>query len=157
MIRPVILSLLLALAGPALGCESFATSPTGSFREISARVGRFVMAYGSFEDGPLRDEIFAITSEGRETSIRHVAGRFFGHSASMEGFTEPLETELAVLQRCDDSGCHPRLDGTPYLVFLEHRGARYIFAEDGCALRAYANPAPEVLNAVIACVNGTCP
>ena len=151
------LALLLALASPAsAGCEDFATTPKETFREIDARRGTFLMAVGSFFEGVVLDEIFALTAEGSETSTRIVASRFAGHSAAPGGFTVKFEVDLQVAQRCDNADCHPRLDGTRYLVFLERFRGRYRFAEDGCALRAFENPSEAALNGVVSCLNGAC-
>jgi len=152
------LALAATLAGtPATaGCDSFGTTPTESFREVNARPGIFVMAVGRFSDGEVIDQIFALGIDGTETSTRIVAGHFTGMSATKAGFTESLDTDVEIAQRCDSRGCAPVLDDTRYLVFLQRLRGRLQFAEDGCALRAYAEPTPAVLEAMIGCMNGVC-
>lgn len=114
------------------------------------------MAVGQFSDGPVVDEIYALALDGSETSTRIVAGRFEGKLAAPEGFAGAFSANLEVAQRCSGEDCHPRLDGTRYLVFIEKTRGRFKFAEDGCARRAYANPTSAALNGVISCLNGTC-
>lgn len=147
----------LGVAAPALaGCEDFGRTPRESFREINGRRGAFVAAVGRFSDGPVVDEIFALALDGSETSTRIVAAGFDGKLAAPEGFVSAFVAGLEVTQRCIGNDCHPRLDGTPYLVFIEKVRGRFKFAEDGCAVRAYANPSDATLNAVVSCLNGVC-
>lgn len=157
MSRLAALLLALALAGPAqAGCESFATTPVASFHEVNARPGSFLMAVGRFSEGTVLDEVYALATDGSETSIRLIAGHFDGMSATAQGFTEPLDTDIRIAQRCGIGGCHPKLDETRYLVFLQRVRGRLEFAEDGCAFRAYADPSPAVLETLIGCLNGGC-
>ena len=151
-------ALLLALAAtPALAdCPSFGTTPVESFHEVNARPGVYVMAVGRFANGAVVDEIYALATDGSETSTRLIAGRFQGMKAIPEGFTEPLDAEVLIAQRCGTAGCHPLLGETRYLVFLQQVRGRLEFGEDGCAFRAYADPAPEALEAMIGCLNGAC-
>lgn len=150
-----LLSLIAALPAEA-GCERFGSTPLDAYREINARPGSYVMAVGRFSDGAVLDVIYALATDGSETSTRLIAGRFEGMSATAEGFTNPLDAPVEISQRCDAAGCHPRLDETRYLMFLQRVRGRLQFAEDGCTVRAFPDPAAAVLETLIGCMNGRC-
>ena len=154
MIRPLAL-LVTLVAGPATAqCDGFANTPVASFTEVNGRSGSFVMVFGRFSDGALLGEVYALAADGSATTNRVVEGHFEGMRATAQGFVDPLDSDVRIVQRCTADACHPRLDGTRYLAFFERVGGRLEFSEDGCGLRAYAEPTPEVLESMVRCMAG---
>lgn len=163
MIRYVLFPIALMAASPASAltvfpdCDTAERSVSVSFQEFDGYSNPVQIVLGRFHDGDvIYDERYG---RDDENSYRKIKGWFGGNAASGMGFDVMFSKDVLIHQTCYRDECHPKLDDTRYLAFLEKTSDGYVFepSDMTCAYQAFENPTQIELDQAIACLNGDCP
>lgn len=152
--KAFILALMVFAAGPVHALSCLRPDAAASFNRFAASEDLYVVLYGQF----VFDET-ALPEPPRDNPnltnrSNPIPATFIGHSLSRNGFRTPFGTGLTLDAQCLGPWCAGMASGVKTMAFVRKEGPKYTLSINPCGGVAFAQPTPEVLQQVTACMAG---
>lgn len=147
--------LLTIFATPALALSCAPYNAVKAFHAAASAPDPYVVVLGTltFDDTQLPKVDLSRQEDIKPDNIfpAHLAG----HSLARRGFVLPFRKDIMVNVQCTGPWCGSLANGEVYLAFLKQTNDAYILETHPCSGFAFADPDPDILSRVKACVRGS--
>ena len=154
-LRPLLGALGLALlAGPVLALSCMRPDVAYTFSQLEAAEEFYMVVHGrlTFDEGGL--PVTDWDNQEDTPPSTPLPARLTGRSLSSSGFVTPFDHDITLDVQCFGPWCASAASGTEILAFVELRGDGYVFTLDPCYFHGFADPTPDMLDQVQACMRG---
>ena len=149
---------MLVAPTTALALSCLRPDPALSFNRAANAAEFYVVVHGAFDFDPnllpnrMGDTGFAAND------VTEVPAHFSGHALGLDGFTVPVEREVALWVECLGPWCGAATPDAPSLAFVEVIEDGYALTIGPCGGQMFDNPSVAVLDQMTTClVAGQCP
>ncbi len=145
--------LLCVLPFPALALSCAPFDPLRAFEMAQSSAQEYVIVHGALEFNGRKAPV-SHDSPARKTVL---AARFVGQALSPRGFTVQVSAPVTLTIQCAGSWCPNLRPGPDKLLFLSRINGTYHLHASACRSFAFPKPTEETLDAMVQCLNGSCP
>jgi len=145
---------LTLIAGQATALSCMRPDPVGTFERIEADPASYYILYGTLEFDATKQPKGVVN---KERNPRPIPAQFSGHGLNTNGFTSAYNNPVTLQPTCAGPWCGSQTPGVKSVFFAKLVGDQVVIEASACGGTIFAEPSPDVLDAMTACINGNCP
>ncbi|WP_424942636.1 hypothetical protein [Aliiroseovarius crassostreae] len=143
------------LAAPALALSCMPYNAVQAYHDAQNASDAYLIVLGTltFDDAQL--PVVDWNKQEEVTPDNLFPAHLAGHSLARRGFVMPFCEEITANVQCAGPWCSSLTNGEVYLAFLKQTDDGYLLETNPCGGFAFADPDPDILSRVKACVRGS--
>lgn len=145
---------LIVIAGQATALSCMRPDVVRTFERVSEDTDTYYLLYGTLDFDANKQPKGVVNEERNPDPI---AAQFAGFALDMGGFTTPYSSAVTLQPVCFGPWCGNTTPGVQSLFFAQVDDDAIKIEADPCGGRIFPEPSRSLLDAMTACMNGTCP
>ena len=145
---------LMVVAGQATALSCMRPDAVRTFERVSEDTNTYYLLYGTL-DFDATKQPKGVVNEERDPDP--IAAQFAGFALNTVGFTTPYSNAVTLQPVCFGPWCGNTTPGVQSLFFAQVDDDAITIEVEPCGGRIFPEPSRSLLDAMTACMNGTCP
>ena len=145
---------LMVVAGQATALSCMRPDAVRTFERVSEDTDTFYLLYGTLDFDATKQPKGVVNEERDRDPI---AAQFAGFALNTVGFTTPYSNAVTLQPVCFGPWCGNTTPSVQSLFFAHVDDDAITIEVEPCGGRIFPEPSRSLLDAMTACMNGTCP
>ncbi|PUB18558.1 hypothetical protein [Yoonia sediminilitoris] len=143
---------LIVFAGQAAALSCMRPDPIATFNQVAAAPEPYFVLYGRlhFDESALPQGL----KDPQSPDPAAIAAEFVGMTLTSAGFVRPYESPVELLPVCAGPWCGSARTDVDAIYFVRADKVPVMAIAEPCGGMIFANPSPEVLDALTVCMQG---
>lgn len=153
--RSLLTLCLTLIAAPALALSCMPYNAVQAYHDAQNASDAYLIVLGTLTFDEAQLPVVDWNKQEEVAPDNLFPAHLAGHSLARRGFVLPFREEITANVQCAGPWCSSLTNDEIYLAFLKQTDDGYLLETNPCGGFAFADPDPDILSRVKACVRGS--